>query len=159
MNSTYIVEPIGKVKLINDMSSIKLYSNYLPGLTQIENFSHLQIIWWGHLTDKRQDREKLIARKLFKNAPNEVGIFGTRAPTRPNPILISAIKVDAIDAKKGIIYTPHIDAEPDTPVLDIKPYFPMDRVKNCKVPKWFEHWPKWAEDAESFNWKNEINFQ
>jgi tRNA-Thr(GGU) m(6)t(6)A37 methyltransferase TsaA len=159
MKKTFQVNAIGYVELISSKKVIKLNENYLSGLTAIEGFSHLQIIWWAHLTDKPQSRNKLIAEKLFKKAPDKLGIFGTRAPTRPNPIMISTIKVDEIDSKNGIIYTTFIDAEPETPVLDIKPYFPMERVKNCVVPKWFDHWPKWVEESLNFNWKDEINFE
>ena len=158
MNKTFQINAIGQVKLIKDKSVIELYRNYLSGLTQIEGFSHLQIIWWAHLTDGLQNRETLIAEKLFKKAPDNIGIFGTRAPARPNPIMISTIKVEKIDIEKGIINTPFIDAEPESPILDIKPYFPMERVKKCNVPDWFKHWPEWSEDAMNFNWRNEINF-
>ncbi|PWD98267.1 TrmO family methyltransferase domain-containing protein [Marinilabilia rubra] len=158
METTFQVSAIGKVKLLSGKKVILLESKYLAGLTQIEGFSHLQILWWAHLTDNPQNREKLIAEKLFKNAPDITGIFCTRSPVRPNPIMISTIKVERVDTDKGIIHTPFIDAETDSPVLDIKPYFPMERVKNCKVPKWFDHWPKWAEDSVDFDWSNEINF-
>lgn len=158
MNKTFQVNAIGQIRLIKDKYIIELESKYLSGLNWIEGFSHLQVIWWAHLTDNPQNRKKLIAEKLFKKAPDKVGIFSTRAPVRPNPIMISTIKIDEIDKEKGIIYTPFIDAVAETPVLDIKPYFPMERVKNCRVPKWFEHWPKWAEDTVNFNWKDEINF-
>jgi tRNA (Thr-GGU) A37 N-methylase len=100
----------------------------------------------------------LVTDNLFKKAPDKVGIFSTRAPARPNPILLSTIKVIEIDYQNGIIRTPFIDAENGTPVLDIKPYFPMERIKDCRVPEWFAHWPEWAEDAADFNWKDEINF-
>jgi tRNA (adenine37-N6)-methyltransferase len=63
-----------------------------------------------------------------------------------------------VNLKNGIIFTPFIDAEPGSPILDIKPYFPMERVKKCDVPEWFKHWPEWSEEAISFNWQNEINF-
>jgi tRNA (Thr-GGU) A37 N-methylase len=158
MNETYQVKPIGRIITINDKNIIKLDSNYLTGLTEINGFSHLQVIWWAHLTDQKQHREVKIVKNLFKNAPENIGIFSTRAPARPNPIMISTIKVDGIDNEKGLIYTSFIDAESGTPILDIKPYFPMERVKNCRVPGYFEHWPEWAEDSASFNWQNEINF-
>jgi tRNA-Thr(GGU) m(6)t(6)A37 methyltransferase TsaA len=159
MKKTFQVNAIGLVKFIKDKNAIVLDSNYLAGLTQIEGFSHIQIIWWAHLTDNQKYRKYLIAENLYKNAPDKVGIFSTRAPARPNPIMISTIQVDQIDKERGIIYTPFIDAAPETPILDIKPYFPMERVKNCHVPNWFEHWPKWAEDTVSFDWRNEINFE
>ncbi len=158
MSKKLQINAIGQVKRINDKTAIMLENKYLSGLTQIEGFSHLQIIWWAHFTDGLQNRETLVTEKLFKKAPDKIGIFSTRAPARPNPIMISTIKVEKIDIEKGIIYTPFIDAEPGSPILDIKPYFPMERVKKCDVPEWFKHWPEWAEDAVSFNWKNEINF-
>ncbi len=34
-----------------------------------------------------------------------MGVFATRVPSRPNPILISTIVVGSIDDDKGIIYT------------------------------------------------------
>jgi tRNA-Thr(GGU) m(6)t(6)A37 methyltransferase TsaA len=158
MKTTFEIQAIGQVVRNDEITAIELDRKYIPGLEKIEGFSHLQVLWWGHLTDQPEDRERLIADNLFKKAPDKVGIFSTRAPARPNPILLSTIKVVKIDAQKGIIYTPFIDAEEGSPVLDIKPYFPMERIKHCKVPEWFAHWPEWAEDALDFDWKKEINF-
>lgn len=159
MNKKFQIEAIGKITVIDDTFVIKINDEYLEGLHRIEGFSHLQIVWWAHLSDKSKERKTLSVDKLLKNAPDKIGIFGTRAPSRPNPIMISTIRAFKIDKQKGTIYTPFIDAEPGTPVLDIKPYFPMERVMKCEVPKWCEHWPQWAEDALSFDWKSEINFK
>ena len=123
MNNTFQINAIGQVTLIEDKSAIELDSNYLSGLIQVEGFSHLQIIWWAHLTDGPRSRETLIAEKLFKKAPDKIGIFGTRAPARPNPIMISTIKVGKIDIENGIIHTPFIDAEPGGYSGDIDPPF------------------------------------
>jgi tRNA (adenine37-N6)-methyltransferase len=71
---------------------------------------------------------------------------------------LQALSLIMVNLKNGIIFTPFIDAEPGSPILDIKPYFPMERVKKCDVPEWFKHWPEWSEEAISFNWQNEINF-
>ena len=158
MNKSFEVNSIGYVKYVDEKIIIELNKKYIPGLRKIEGFSHLQIIWWAHLTDQSQHREQLIAENLFKKAPAKIGIFSTRSPARPNPVMVSTIKVIGTDTEKGIIYTPFIDAEPNTPVLDIKPYFPMERAKDCAVPQWFDHWPKWAEEAMSFDWQEEINF-
>ncbi len=158
MIKSFQVNAIGQVKHIKNKNVIELDRNFVSGLTQIEGFSHLQIIWWAHLTDNTHNRENLIAEKLFKKAPDKIGIFGTRSPARPNPIMISTISVEKIDIEKGIIYTPFIDAEPGTPILDIKPYFPLERVKIINVPEWFKHWPEWFEDIMSFDWHKEINF-
>jgi tRNA-Thr(GGU) m(6)t(6)A37 methyltransferase TsaA len=159
MGKVYEIQSIGTVHVAESVFSIQLKKQYITGLTNIEGFSHLQILWWAHLADNKEARKTLVADKLFKKAPDKIGTFSTRSPFRPNPILLSTIKVTKIDFENGIIYTPFIDAEDSTPVIDIKPYFLMERVKNCKVPQWFNHWPAWYEDSMNFNWQDEINFK
>ena len=127
-------------------------------MTNINGFSHLDIVWWGSLYDNQEARKILITEKPYKKGPDKLGIFATRSPVRPNPILITTIYVTKIDFEKGIIYTPYIDAEPGTPVLDIKPYHKSSRIKNLNVPDWCKHWPEWYEDSANFDWENEFNF-
>jgi tRNA (adenine37-N6)-methyltransferase len=145
------IESIGTVNKEENGFSIHLDQKLAPGLTGLEGFSHLQIVWWAHLADNQGVREK-----LFKKGPAQTGVFATRAPSRPNPIMVSTIKITRIDFVKGIIFTPFIDAEPGTPVLDIKPYHPLERVQHCEVPEHRRHWPQWWEEAAAFNWENEI---
>ena len=62
-----------------------------------------------------------------------------------------------IDFSKGIVTISSIDAESDTPILDIKPYQPsFDRIKDVSVPKWCTHWPDWYEDSADYDWSSEI---
>jgi tRNA (Thr-GGU) A37 N-methylase len=158
METRFEVKTIGTVRASEEGFSIQIDQPYISALTHLHGFSHLQIVWWAHLTDGSQDRETLIAEKLFKKGPDRLGIFATRAPARPNPIMISTIQVTGIDFEKGIIQTPFIDADDSTPVLDIKPYFPMERVQDLAVPGWCRHWPMWQEETMTFDWQAEINF-
>jgi len=154
----YTIKPIGNVQVHGELYTINLDKEYLPGLKHIEGFSHLWIVWWAHLTDYPEARNRYTAKSLFITAPNETGVFASRTPERPNPVMFSAIKLESVDSENGILTIRFIDAEDGTPVLDIKPYFPMERIRDCHSPKWFAHWPQWAEDAEIFNWKDEIRF-
>ena len=53
----------------------------------------------------------------------------------------------------------YIDANDNTPLLDIKPYTPsMDRIESPTVPDWCSHWPKSLEESSDFPWENEFNF-
>jgi tRNA (adenine37-N6)-methyltransferase len=158
MENKIQINPIGNVEKENVRYAIKIKKVFLPGLTNIEGFSHLQVVWWGNLYESNQYRAYLVAEKPYKNGPDKIGVFATRSPVRPNPILITTIEVQQIDFENGIIYTHYIDAEPGTPVLDIKPYHTSERVKDCHVPQWCAHWPKWNQDAASFDWQNEFNF-
>ncbi len=153
----YIIRPIGNVQVQGELYTIRIEKECFPGLRHLEGFSHLWIVWWAHLSDQTETRNRLTAKNLFKNAPTETGVFASRTPERPNPIMISTIKLESVDAENGIITTTFIDAEDGSPVLDIKPYFPMERFRNCHTPVYYRHWPQWAEDAGSFNWKDEIS--
>ncbi|MFV0393756.1 MAG: TrmO family methyltransferase [Coprobacillaceae bacterium] len=76
---------------------------------------------------------------------------------RPNLIAISNIQVKNIDYDKGIIYMYYIDAEDETPLLDIKPYIPSnDCIKTFQAPKWCAHWPKSYEESAEFDWDKEF---
>jgi tRNA (adenine37-N6)-methyltransferase len=50
------------------------------------------------------------------------GIFATRAPTRPNPIGLSIVKL--LRVRQTILEIANLDILDGTPVLDIKPYVP-----------------------------------
>lgn len=152
------IKPIGTVSNIDGAQCIELNSPFKDGLTNIDGFSHLQVIWWGHLFEGEEYRSHVVAEKPYKKGPGRIGVFATRSPVRPNPLLITNIKVDHIDFKQGIIYTPYIDAEEGTPILDIKPYNKGERIRDCTVPEWCAHWPEWDEDSAHFNWQDEFNF-
>ena len=156
MENAFQIESIGTVYVDENRYAIQLDRKFVPGLKKLDGFNHLQVVWWAHLTDSPQERGLLVIDQLFKKGPDSMGVFATRSPFRPNPILISTIKVQSIAFDKGIIYTPFIDAEDKTPVLDIKPYFSMQRVKRCQNPAWCQHWPRWYEDTMAFDWSDEI---
>lgn len=158
MESNYQIKPIGVIHVKNDEYSIQVDKPFVPALTNIEGFSHLQIVWWGNLYDTPEYRGILNINKPYKRGPENIGVFATRSPLRPNPILITTVAVLSIDHENGIINTPYIDAEDGTPILDIKPYHLMERIKECKVPQWCQHWPLWYEDSAVFNWQDEFNF-
>lgn len=142
MGNDYHIKPIGFVNASKEGFSIQIEKEFLPALTNIEGFSHLQVVWWGNLYDKPEYRKHLVSEKPYKKGPGIIGVFATRSPVRPNPVLLTTIDVLNIDREKGLIATSWIDAENGTPVLDIKPYHLEERVKNCQVPEWCKHWPQ-----------------
>jgi len=158
METKIDIKPIGFVRSKNGTFQIELNNEFKPALTNLDGFSHLQVTWWGHLYATPESRAVLVGEKPYKNGPDKIGIFATRSPVRPNPVLISNIYVQKIDYEKGIIETPYIDAEDETPIIDIKPYHKSERVKDCTVPDWCKHWPEWDEDEVEFDWTAEFNF-
>jgi tRNA-Thr(GGU) m(6)t(6)A37 methyltransferase TsaA len=66
----------------------------------------------------------------------ERGVFATRAPSRPNSIGISVVKLNKIEY--NILHIENIDIIDGTPLLDIKPYLP-DFDSETEIKKgWLE---------------------
>lgn len=157
MKKTFELTPVGTTETgHNNAMRIRIFAPFQTGLTNLEGFSHLHVVWWAHLSDSAEDREYLTMGKLFRKGPDTLGVFATRSPFRPNPIMISTVNVLSIDIPHGIITISYVDAEPGTPVLDIKPYHYLERVKECRVPAWCSHWPRWQEESVRYDWMKEI---
>jgi tRNA-Thr(GGU) m(6)t(6)A37 methyltransferase TsaA len=157
--SNYEVYPVGKIKHAQDGTFIEIEERYLPALKELNGFSHINVIWWFSEFDNKEMRNTFEVTKPYKKSPETMGIFATRSPIRPNPSALTAVEVISIDAQKGRILIAFIDANDDTPVLDIKPYTPsLDRIESPKVPDWCQQWPKSSEESASFAWEEEFNF-
>lgn len=157
--SNYSVNPIGKVKFKDEGIFIDIEPKYISALQALDGFSHINIIWWFSDFDTEEARNILETSKPYKKAPDVMGIFATRSPVRPNPIALSTVEIIHIDHNKGSIQIPYIDANDNTPILDIKPYTPsLDRVESPEVPQWCKHWPKSIEESGDFNWEDEFMF-
>jgi len=84
------------------------------GLTDIEGFSHLYVIW---VFDRASGYE-LLATPPTDTRPH--GVFATRAPRRPNPIGLTVVELLRREGSK--LYVRGVDMLDGTPILDIKPY-------------------------------------
>ena len=157
--TNFEVFPIGVIQNNDNGTFIKIEPQYIPAMKALEGFSHINVIWWFSDYDSKEMRETLDIPKPYTKAPTTMGIFATRAPVRPNPIALTAVEVINIDDQNGLIQIAYIDANNDTPVLDIKPYTPsLDRVEESEVPDWCSHWPKSLEESAYFDWENEFIF-
>ena len=88
---------------------------FQAGLQGIEGFSHLILIYWLHLAEAPE----LVFTPPFDNQPR--GVFATRSPRRPNPIGLSVVAFDGLEAP-GVLKVRYLDCVNGTPLLDIKPY-------------------------------------
>jgi tRNA-Thr(GGU) m(6)t(6)A37 methyltransferase TsaA len=84
------------------------------GLTDIEGFSHLYVLW----VFDRAGEFQLIGAPPTDNRPH--GVFATRSPRRPNPIGLTVVELLRRDG--ALLYLRGVDMLDQTPVLDIKPY-------------------------------------
>ena len=155
----FTVNEIGHVLSNEEGFVLKIDSKFILALTGLDGFSHLKIIWWFDEFDSPEMRSIMQTEKPYKDGPETLGMFATRSPIRPNLLAISVSQVLHIDYENGLIYVDWIDANPNTPILDIKPYTPSeDFVSTAVVPEWCASWPKSREESGEFDWENVFNF-
>ncbi len=150
---------IGKIINNDETVCIKLEGKYSEALKGLYGFSHIQVLWWADKCDNASDRSTLTEKKPYKKGPEEIGVFATRSPERPNPVAISNVQIASVNVTEGVVELYYIDAFDGTEVIDIKPYVPsVDRIERFAVPDWCSHWPKSYEESGDFDWEAEFNF-
>ncbi len=90
----------------------------------LEDFSHLWLIFVFH--QAIQDDWKPMVRPPRLGGNQRIGVFASRSPFRPNPIGLSAVKLNGIRREQSrlLLDLSGIDLVDGTPILDIKPYVP-----------------------------------
>lgn len=152
-DNKFDLHQIGVVRAGAEGFVLEIDEAYRPALTELEGYSHINVLWWADQVDEPMLREVTVAEQPYKNAPAAIGIFATRSPVRPNPISLTAAQLLSIDAAAGLVRIAYIDADDGSPVIDLKPYVPAtDRVRDAKYPEWAASWPQWYEDSATFDW-------
>lgn len=107
--------------------------NYRAAINHLETFSHLWVIFVFH---KELERPWVPCVQPPRALIKDLGVFASRSPRRPNPIGLSAVKLEKIDyqAEGGIeIHLSGVDILDGSPVLDIKPYVPYaDKIDGAR---------------------------
>jgi tRNA-Thr(GGU) m(6)t(6)A37 methyltransferase TsaA len=106
--------------------TIVLDPRWVKGLSGLETVSHVLVLYW--MDHARRD--------LVLQAPRHYselrGTFALRSPVRPNPIAVSVARLVRIDGTNLTVVG--LDCVDDTPLLDLKPYFPStDSVPEAAV--------------------------
>jgi tRNA (adenine37-N6)-methyltransferase len=112
---------------------LEILTEFELGLTDIEGFSHLFVIW---AFDRSQGYE-LVGTPPTDTRPH--GVFATRSPRRPNPIGLTVVEL--LSREGPVLRVRGVDMLDGTPILDIKPYLssiPQERLRRG-----------WLDDAES----------
>ena len=93
-------------------------------LTGLEQCSHLWLQFVFHRPPAPRWKARVKPPRLGGN--KSLGVFATRSPLRPNPIGLSAVKLESIEQRGGKLWLElsGLDLLDQTPVLDIKPYVP-----------------------------------
>lgn len=144
-DSTWTVQPIGRIEVaayqrkfgvpkqatIGNSASprqeayIHLYPQFKEALQGLREFDYIWVLSMLHLNVGHKltivPKPSTVTNPM-QPPPSAVGLFTTRAPHRPNPIGLSALRITHVDENNGVISVLGIDLLDGTPVLDIKPY-------------------------------------
>ena len=103
---------------------LEILPEFELGLTDIEGFSHLFVIW----VFDRSEKFELLGTPPSDNRPH--GVFATRSPRRPNPIGLTVVELLRREGSR--LHVRGIDMLDGTPILDLKPYLsniPPERLR------------------------------
>ncbi len=106
--------PIQPSRAKGILGTVEVYPEFAPGLADLDGFSHIILLCHLH----RAKPHELRVIPYLDTVPR--GLFSTRAPSRPNPIGLSVVRLIGIVG--NVLSIEAIDMLDGTPVLDIKPY-------------------------------------
>jgi tRNA-Thr(GGU) m(6)t(6)A37 methyltransferase TsaA len=93
---------------------LKILPDFELGLTDVEGFSHLIVLW----EFDRSQGFQLLGTPPIDDRPH--GVFATRSPRRPNPIGLTVVELRRREGTE--LHVHGVDMLDGTPILDIKPY-------------------------------------
>jgi tRNA-Thr(GGU) m(6)t(6)A37 methyltransferase TsaA len=106
--------------------TIELDPRWTDGLKGLESVTHLLVLYW--MDRARRD----LVRQMPRHYTEGRGTFALRSPVRPNPIAVSVARLVRIRGNRLTVVG--LDCTDNTPLLDLKPYFPStDSVPEASV--------------------------
>ncbi len=146
--SSMVLEPVGIIhtpylrrediprqgRLSLELCEIEVFPQYAPALKDIEQCTHLFVIFWLHLGD----RSRLTATPPHDGKNH--GVFATRSPSRPNPLALDIVELIEVNGNR--LKVRGMDALDGSIVLDIKPYSAgIDSIPAARIA--------WQKDGEA----------
>jgi tRNA-Thr(GGU) m(6)t(6)A37 methyltransferase TsaA len=122
--------PIQTSAAIGVEGIVEIFQEFADGLKDLEGFSHIILLYHFHLA-----KEASLQVKPFLDERNH-GVFATRAPSRPNPIGISVVRL--VNIEGNMLRIEDVDIVDGTPLLDIKPYVPEFDIQEVERKGWLD---------------------
>ncbi len=120
--------PIQPTGAVGTAGRVSVFPEYAAGLKDLQEFSHLFLIYHFHLS-KGFDLEVVPFLDKQKR-----GLFATRAPRRPNAIGLSVVRLVRVEGEN--LFIEDVDILDGTPLIDIKPYVPAIDVRQVDKSGW-----------------------
>ena len=135
--------PIQPAGALSVRGTVNVFPEYVKGLRDLDGFSHVMLLYHFH----QAAEPKLVVTPFMDSQPR--GVFATRAPTRPNPIGLSVVKLSKIEG--CTLHVENIDILDGTPLLDIKPYVPEFDHHPADRVGWLEQAKKIVQNKKADN--------
>ncbi len=133
-------------KIRNMSSEIVIDPALAELLDDIDGYSHILVLFWAHKVPPESRKLTKVHPMGLKEMPKR-GIFATCSPARPNPVLVTAVKL--LERNGNILKVQGLEAIDGTPVIDIKPYVQgYHSAENPTTPEWIEKIHAMLEDAD-----------
>lgn len=113
----------------NAIGKVEIEPEYSAGLTDLEGFSHIYLIYYFH----KSSGYELLVKPFLDD--RQRGLFATRYPARPNSIGVSIVRLLA--REENFLTIRDVDVLDGTPLLDIKPYVPDFDVRENVSTGWY----------------------
>ena len=124
------VQPKGACDTI---ATIEFKDEYKDGLTDLDGFSHLYLIYYFH----KIKEPKLKVIPFNDKTHTQRGVFATRTPMHPNSIGLSIVEL--VNVEENIVTIKGIDILDGTPLIDIKPYIEnFDKIDGITKSGWMK---------------------
>jgi tRNA-Thr(GGU) m(6)t(6)A37 methyltransferase TsaA len=108
--------PIQPTYAADAQGRVEVDGAFEEALADLEGFERIWLVYWF-------DRAGAFEPRVVPYRDNrEHGLFATRAPSRPNPIGISVVRL--LDRERNVLHVAGVDVLDATPLLDVKPYVP-----------------------------------
>ena len=114
--------------------TVEVFDEYAAGLKDLDGFDRIYLLCWFH----RAKQHRLHVTPYLDTV--ERGLFATRAPSRPNPIGLSNVRLLGIEG--NILTVSELDIIDGTPLLDIKPYCPRFDCYEAVRSGWLDDIPE-----------------
>ena len=110
--------------------TVEVSAEFAAGLQDLSGFSHIILLYHFH----RTTQARLTIVPFLDDQPR--GVFATRAPSRPNPIGLSIVRLVGIEG--NLLHVENLDIVDGTPLLDIKPYVPAFDHNEAERTGWLD---------------------
>ncbi len=95
---------------------LQLKPEYAAGLKDLDSFTYIYVLYF---IDRLKTTPTMDVSPPWA-VGQQVGLFASRSPVRPNPIGLSVVRIKKVIGNQ--VYTSGLDVFDGTPLLDIKPY-------------------------------------